>query len=79
MELKALKWACNFLIPDNELIENLGNETNLYDLAEVLEVPYPMLVSKLNFIKKDKGYIKFGDKTLYLYSNDNLLYHESLI
>ncbi|WP_270531962.1 hypothetical protein [Paraclostridium sordellii] len=48
-------------------------------MAEVLQVPYPMLISKLNFIKKDTGYIKFGDKTLYLYSNDNLLYHESLI
>lgn len=79
MELKALKWACNFLIPDSELVEKLQYETNLYDLADSLEVPYPMLMSKLNFIKKDKGYIKFSDKILYLYSNDNLLYHESLI
>lgn len=79
MELKALKWACNFLIPDSELVEKLKYETNLYDLADSLEVPYPMLMSKLNFIKKDKGYIKFSDKILYLYSNDNLLYHESLI
>ncbi|MBC8632086.1 hypothetical protein H8697_10295 [[Eubacterium] tenue] len=79
MELKALKWACNFLIPDSELVEKLKYETNLYDLADSLEVPYPMLMSKLNFIKKDKGYIKFSDKILYLYRNDNLLYHESLI
>ena len=78
MELKALKWACNFLIPDSELVEKLKYETNLYDLADSLEVPYPMLMSKLNFIKKDKGYIKFSDKILYLYSNDKLLYHESL-
>lgn len=79
MELKALKWACNFLIPDKELVEKLKYETNLYELADSLGVPYSMLMSKLNFIKKDKGYIEFGDKTLYLYSNDNLLYHESLI
>lgn len=78
MELKALKWACNFLIPDSELVEKLGYETNLYDLADSLEVPYPMLMSKLDFIKKGKGYLKVGDKTLFLHSSDNLIYHESI-
>ena len=76
MELKAAKWACNYLISDDELIECALKTTQLYELSEMLDVPYCMLLHKIKFLSLEKNFItsKSGDR-LFI-ENGSRLYFE---
>ncbi len=45
-ENKALKWACEFLITEEEIIHVINSHTSVYEIAEELQV-------SINFLLKD--------------------------
>ena len=49
-EIKALKWACNFLISDDELLDHASQTSDYYEISEALGVPYNLLIQKINFM-----------------------------
>lgn len=59
-ELKAARWATNFLIPDNEFVKALEDGYyNCFDLADYFSVTQWFMYRKLEFFK-----IRFGETVL---------------
>lgn len=50
-EIKALRWACNYLIKDEDIIKLSYQGYNHYEISEILGVPYTLLIQKMNFMK----------------------------
>lgn len=49
-ELKALRWACNYLISDEDVLSLSSQTNNYYEMSEILGVPYNLLIQKINFM-----------------------------
>ena len=49
-EVKALRWACNYLISDKDVLSLSSQTNNYYEMSEILGVPYNLLVQKINFM-----------------------------
>ena len=79
-ENKADKWACEFLITEEEIINTLNkNITNIYDIAEYLDVPLSILRKRLEYLSLQKQSIKVSDnKYLILTNLPNIYFYESL-
>lgn len=52
-ELKASKWACNYLISDNELFDCAKKCTSENDLIEMLDVSFNIFQDKIRFSSFD--------------------------
>lgn len=78
-ENKADKWACEFLITEEEIINTLNkNITNIYDIAEYLGVPLNILKKRLEYLSLQKQSIKVSDnKYLILTNLPNIYFYES--
>lgn len=75
VEIKACRWACNFLIDDDNLIKCALCSTDLYELSEMLDVPHVMLLHKIKFLSLEKDFItsKCGH-TLYIENGSRLYF-----
>ncbi|MCL6592880.1 MAG: ImmA/IrrE family metallo-endopeptidase [Alicyclobacillus sp.] len=51
-ERKALKWACDFLIPDLQLCALIRQESTLEEIADHFEVTKWLLKKKFQFLKE---------------------------
>ena len=49
-EVKALRWACNYLISDKDVLSLSSQTNNYYEMSEILGVPYNLLIQKINFM-----------------------------
>ena len=49
-EIKALRWACNYLISDKDVLSLSSQTNNYYEMSEILGVPYNLLIQKINFM-----------------------------
>lgn len=78
-ENKADKWACEFLITEEEITNALNkNITNVYDIAEYLSVPLNILKKRLEYLSLQKQSIKVSDnKHLILTNLPNIYFYES--
>lgn len=78
-ENKADKWACEFLITEEEITNALNkNITNIYDIAEYLDIPLNILKKRLEYLSLQKQSIKVSDnKYLILTSLPNIYFYES--
>lgn len=67
-ENKAEKWACEFLITENEIIELINSKTTcVYEMAEKLEVNVDILHKRLEYLSRQKQILDLGnDKYLVL-------------
>ncbi len=55
-ENKALKWACEFLITEEEIIHVINSHaTSVYEIAEELQVSINFLLKRLEFLSKRKA------------------------
>ena len=70
-ENKALKWACEYLIPEDELIALLGQNMDIFDMSKACEVTEEFFIKRLEFLKLEDKKLKVNGKTLIL---DNLPY-----
>lgn len=81
VENKADKWATNFLITDEEII-NLVNKniTDINEMAEVLSVPYEIVLKKLKNLSITKQYLDLGNgKYLMLTNFPNLIIYQDIL
>ena len=78
-ENKADKWACEFLVSEDEIINALNkNITNVYDLTEYLDVPLNILKKRLEYLSLQKQSIKVSNnKYLILTNLPNIYFYES--
>lgn len=81
VENKADKWATNFLITDKEIISLVNkNITDLYEMADILSVPYEILLKKLKNLSITKQYLDLGNrKYLMLTSFPNLIIYQDIL
>lgn len=49
-ELKAIRWACDYLISDEDVLKYSSLTSNYYEISEALGVPYNLLIQKINFM-----------------------------
>lgn len=49
-EIKALKWACNYIISDEDVLSHLTQSSDYYEISEALGVPYSLFMQKINFM-----------------------------
>ncbi len=49
-EIKAIRWACNYLISDEDVLRLYSQTDNFYEMSEILGVPYELLIQKINFM-----------------------------
>ena len=81
VENKADKWATNFLITDEEII-NLVNKniTDINEMAEVLSVSYEIVLKKLKNLSITKQYLDLGNgKYLMLTNFPNLIIYQDIL
>ncbi|MFU2418129.1 ImmA/IrrE family metallo-endopeptidase [Peptacetobacter sp. AB800] len=65
-EAKALRWACNFLVPKNELIDELRKRPSTIDeLADGLSVSKDILMQGIYYLSLNHDYLLI-DNDLYL-------------
>ena len=73
VEEKAMRWATNYLIPKDELLNALSkNIISLYDLADELGVSYNLLVYRLEFLSREEFFISLDDNALFLEFQPNI-------
>lgn len=76
-ENKALKWACDFLIPTNDLIDSFLRNfyTDSIDLiAEDLNVSRDILIQKLYFLSLKNDFLKLNGNKYIVLSNFPSIY-----
>ncbi|MGL5312920.1 MAG: ImmA/IrrE family metallo-endopeptidase [Peptostreptococcaceae bacterium] len=49
-EMKAIRWACNYLIRDEDVLELASQTSDYHEMSEALGVPYNLLIQKINFM-----------------------------
>ncbi len=78
-ENKADKWACEFLVSEEEIINALNkNIVNIYDMAEYLDVPLNILKKRLEYLALQNQSIKVSDnKYLILTNLPNIYLYDS--
>ena len=75
VEFKAVRWACNYLISDDELVECALSTTDFYEMSEILDVPHCMLLHKIKFLSLEKDFITSSSGyTLFISSDGSRLY-----
>ena len=81
VENKADKWATNFLITDEEIINLINkNITDINEMAEVLSVPYEIVLKKLKNLSITKQYLDLGNgKYLMLTNFPNLIIYQDIL
>lgn len=78
-ELMALKWATNFLVPTEELLEVIKNSvsTSLNELADYFFVTKEFIDTKFKFMAKMKPIWELSDtKLLYLYKYPSIFVYD---
>lgn len=55
IEEKALRWACKFLISDEELEECVSNCIDTHEMAEHLDVSHEMLLNRIRIYSLEKS------------------------
>lgn len=77
-ENKADKWACEFLVTEEEIINALNkNITNIHELAEYLDVPLNILKKRLEYLSFQKQSIVVSDnKYLILTNLPNIYFYQ---
>lgn len=74
-ENKAMKWACNFLVPKDELIDCIKKSpSGIDDLADMLEVSKNMLMQSFYYLSLNNEYIQIDDDRYLVLSSYPTLY-----
>lgn len=69
-ENKALKWACEFLITEEEIIHVINSHaTSVYEIAEELQVSINFLLKRLEFLSKKKSMLDLGNNRFLVLTN----------
>jgi hypothetical protein len=79
-ENKADKWACEFLISEEEIIETLNKKINcINELANELEFSVHFLVKRLEYLSRQKQMLDLGNnKYLVLTNLPNFYIYENI-
>lgn len=77
-ENKADKWACEFLITEDELVNAFNNNiTNIHELAEYLDIDIEIILKRLEYLSLQKRTIRISDtKYLMLTNLPNIYFYE---
>lgn len=81
VENKADKWACEFLITEEEIIKSLNKSyiTSIHDLANELDISINFAEKRLVYLSKQKQMLDLGNnKSLILTNLPNLYVYESI-
>lgn len=74
-EAKALRWACNFLVPKNELIDELRKRpANIDELADGLSVSRDILMQSFYYLSLNNEYLQIEDDRYLVLSSYPTLY-----
>lgn len=69
-ENKALRWACNFLVPIDELIVALKkNLSNIHELSDELSVSEDILLQSFYYLSLNYDYLHIMDNRYLILSN----------
>lgn len=69
-EDKALRWACEFLITEEEIIHIINsNITCVYEMAEMLEISVEFLLKRLEFLSRKKNMLDLGNNRFLILTN----------
>ncbi|MCC0652207.1 ImmA/IrrE family metallo-endopeptidase [Clostridioides sp. ES-S-0001-03] len=69
-ENKALKWAGEFLITEEEIIHVINSHaTSVYEIAEELQVSINFLLKRLEFLSKKKSMLDLGSNRFLVLTN----------
>lgn len=81
VENKADKWATNFLVTDEEIISLVNkNITDINEMAEILSVPYEIILKKLKNLSITKQYLDLGNGNYLILSNfPNLMIYQDIL
>lgn len=74
-EAKALRWACNFLVPKDELIDELRKRpASIDELADGLSVSRDILMQSFYYLSLNNEYLQIEDDEFLVLSNYPTLY-----
>lgn len=74
-EAKALRWACNFLVPKNELIDELRKRpASIDELADGLSVSRDILMQSFYYLSLNNEYLQIEDDRYLVLSSYPTLY-----
>lgn len=74
-EAKALRWACNFLVPKGELIDELRKRpASIDELADGLSVSRDILMQSFYYLSLNNEYLQIEDDEFLVLSNYPTLY-----
>lgn len=74
-EAKALRWACNFLVPKDELIDELRKRpTSIDELADGLSVSRDILMHSFYYLSLNNEYLQIEDDRYLVLSSYPTLY-----
>lgn len=74
-EAKALRWACNFLVPKDELIDELRKRpTSIDELADGLSVSRDILMQSFYYLSLNNEYLQIEDDRYLVLSSYPTLY-----
>lgn len=74
-EAKALRWACNFLVPKDELIDELRKRpASIDELADGLSVSRDILMQSFYYLSLNNEYLQIEDDRYLVLSNYPTLY-----
>ncbi|CZR97697.1 MULTISPECIES: ImmA/IrrE family metallo-endopeptidase [Clostridioides] len=79
-EEKALRWAGEFLLAEEEIIHVINSyATNVYEIAEELQVSVKFLLKRLEFLSRKKNMLDLGNnRFLVLTSLPNFYIYEDI-
>ena len=74
-EAKALRWACNFLVPKNELIDELRKRpASIDELADGLSVSRDILMQSFYYLSLNNEYLQIEDDRYLVLSSYPTMY-----
>lgn len=74
-EAKALRWACNFLVPKDELIDELRKRpASIDELADELSVSRDILMQSFYYLSLNNEYLQIEDDSYLVLSSYPTLY-----
>lgn len=74
-EAKALRWACNFLVPKDELIDELRKRpASIDELADGLSVSRDILIQSFYYLSLNNEYLQIEDDRYLVLSSYPTLY-----
>ena len=74
-EAKALRWACNFLVPKDELIDELRKRpASIVELADGLSVSRDILMQSFYYLSLNNEYLQIEDDRYLVLSSYPTLY-----